>query len=916
MKKKLIEVALPLEAINRGCVEDKNRKTGHIRNLHKWFAPMPLPLWRAMLFAAIVEDPSESLPEDQAEQERERLTRLIERLSQFEAYKDEALLSDVRSEVARAVGSNPPTVVDPFCGGGSTALEAQRLGLVTRASDLNPVPVLITTVLCRVPGLFGGLPPIGSTRNDSLNLTEAPLRLSGFKADVEHYAARVRELAWQRLEEHYPPASGATPFAYRWAWTVASPDPAFQGRHTPLVSNWWLSRHKSSRAWVKPVQQNGDIRFEIRTDREPENPTAGRAGAVCLHSGNVMPAKYVRAEGRAGRLRQTMLAIAARKGGRTLYLAPSEEQLAAATSVPVSHISGISMPRAALGFRVQQYGVQNFIDLFTRRQANTLATFAQIIPGVRDEILADAVRAGLKNDDISLEQGGKGASAYADAIAAVLGLCIGKMAQSNCVLVRWFVDPRNGSGKATPAFDRHAIPMVWDFVETNPFGGSVGDWTGPVLQTALRAFELAVPSAIPTKVSQQDARSVGGELPTNALIAADPPYYGNIGYADLSDFFYLWLREALRPVFPRLLATVATPKDDELIATPHRHEGGLAEANDYFRTGFTEVFGALASRADPRFPVLIVYAIKQTEQSGAAGESTGWEVFLRGLVDAGLTIVATWPVRTTTDTRMIGIGTNALASAIFVVTRRRPANAATATRRDFINALKAELPAAVNHLQRANIAPVDLAQAAIGPGMAVYTRYARVLDASGSAVSVREALALINQTLDEVLARQEGDLDADTRWALAWFEQSGFSEGEYGVAETLSKAKNTSVQGMEDAGVLASKGGKVRLLRPNELPADWDAAADPRLSVWETVHHLVRVLEAGGESAAAELVVQLGTTVEVARELTYRLYTVCERKKWAQEALSYNGLVQSWPEIMRLARKSGQIPTDQPIPFE
>ena len=547
--------------------------------------------------------------------------------------------------------------------------------------------------------------------------------------------------------------------------------------------------------------------------------------------------------------------------------------------------------------------------MFTKRQAYSLATFSRLIEGIHNEILKDAIHAGFADDGVSLELDGQGARAYADAIAAILGLCVGKMAQSNNILVRWFIDPRNGSGKATPAFDRHAIPMVWDFVETNPFGGSVGDWTGPVLETGLKAFELAVPEAPPTHVAQQDARLVVRSLPAHSLIATDPPYYANIGYADLSDFFYIWLREALKPVFPKLFGTLATPKEDELIATPYRHAGSIDRANEYFRVGFAKVFGELAEKADQRFPVLIVYAIKQAEQSDDMTSSTGWEIFLDGLVEAGLAIVATWPVRTTTDTRMIGIGNNALASAIFVVGRRRIASAPTATRREFIAALQGELPAALGHLQRSNIAPVDLAQAAIGPGMAVYTRYARVLNATGLALSVREALELINQILDEALAEQESDFDADSRWALAWFEHSGFAEGEYGVAETLSKAKNTSVGGMVQAGIVASKGGKVRLLKPAELPANWDPSKDPRLTAWEIVHQLIRALEdpnAGGEEAAADLVAKLGRKAEVARELAYRLYALCERKKRAAEALSYNGLVQSWPEITRLAREGAK----------
>jgi putative DNA methylase len=902
VRKKLIEVALPLFAVNRGSEEDKNRKTGHIRNLHKWFAPMPLPAWRAMLFAALVDYPEDGLSPDIVEEERSRLFRIVERLADFNSYRDRDLISDAQREIARAVGDLAPTIVDPFCGGGSTLLEAQRLGLPVRGSDLNPVPVLITTVLCRIPSVFGETSPVNPV---SRAAPKPHVGLGGFRSDVTHYASRVREIAWDLLKSYYPSTGSATPFAYRWAWTVASPDPSSHGAHTPLISNWVLSRHKSSAAWVEPVPANGAVNYRIRYAGDPTEPTTGRTAAKCIYTGSPIPLEYIREQGRSHLLRQEMFAIGVRENDRLVYVAPSEEQVVAANSVPNTVMQGIPMPRAALGFRVQQYGISNFLDLFTPRQRFAIETFANAVDAVHSEILKAAIGAGRTNDGISLEEGGTGARAYADAVTAVLGLCVGKMAQSNNILVRWFIDPRNGSGKATPAFDRHAVPMVWDFVETNPFGGSVGDWTGPVLETALRAFDLCVPGAGPTTVLQQDARRVADGRIANTMIATDPPYYSNIGYADLSDFFYLWLRESLRSAFPKLLSTVATPKEDELIATPFRHGGDIEQANQYFRSGFSAVFGQLAKQADPRFPIVIVYAIKQAEEIDETIGSTGWEVFLGGLVDAGLMIVATWPVRTTTDTRMIGIGNNALASAIFVVGRLRPSDSPTISLRDFLGALKSELPIAIDHLRKSNIAPVDLAQAAIGPGMGVYTRYAGILDASGKRLTVREALAIINQTLDEMFAEQESDFDRETRWALTWFEEFGFEQGEYGVAETLTKAKNTSVSRMSDAGILQSGAGKVRLLRPAELGAEIAVERGTELTAWEVVHLLIQVFEANGENSAAELVAKLGTRSEIARDLAYRLYTICERKKRSKEALSYNALVQSWPEIVRLSGHEG-----------
>ena len=907
-RKKLIEVALPLEAINRGCIEDKNRKTGHIRNIHKWFAPMPLPSWRAMLFASLVDDPGGSLPKELADKERERLLDIVARLSAFQAYEDSSLLELAQQEIRNSLGDLLPTVVDPFCGGSSTILEAQRLGLPTRASDLNPIPVIITTTLTRAPQLFRNRPAV--CPNQANRLFEKRRNLEGFKTDILYYASRVRELAWERLSGHYPLIDDAIPFAYRWAWTVESPNPAAGGHHTPLVSNWWLSRHRNGKAWIQPKSGDNGITFSIQTEGEPPAPTTGRSAAACLYGASLtpIPLPYIREMGRSGRLSLALMAVAARKGSKTLYFSPTDSQKNAALAVPPIELSGIEMPEAALGFRVQQYGINNFRDLFTRRQAFAVNTFAESVRTIRNEIIRDAIAAGMDVDELSLESGGLGAVAYADSISGFLGLCIGKLAQSNNILVRWFIDPRNGSGKATPAFDRHAVPMVWDFVETNPFGGSVGDWMGPVLETAMKALELCSESGTPAEVVQQDARDVAQSISFNSLIATDPPYYANIGYADLSDFFYLWLRVALRDAFPKLFGTMATPKNAELIASPFRHEGSISAANEYFRAGFSDVFGKLARRVDPTFPMLIVYAIKQSEESDEGVSSTGWEVFLGGLADAGLEIVATWPVRTSVDTRMIGIGNNALASAIFVIVRSRSKDAVAVSTREFLTALRSELPQALRYLQKCSIAPVDLAQAAIGPGMAVFTSFEKVVDATGSILSISDALKFINQELDSVLVEQEGDFDSDTRWALTWFDQMGFAEGDYGLAETLSKAKNTSVAGMMDAGILSSGGGKVRLLKPEELNANWEPETDTRKPVWEALHHLVRALNQGGETTAAMLAARLGSRADAARELAYRLYILCERKHRAQEALAYNALVQSWPEIQRLARETESRP--------
>jgi putative DNA methylase len=539
-----------------------------------------------------------------------------------------------------------------------------------------------------------------------------------------------------------------------------------------------------------------------------------------------------------------------------------------------------------------------------------LTTFSDLVGEAMAQVKRDALAAGLPDDGQPLRDGGTGATAYAEAVGVYLGCGISRSADFWSSLCIWANQPKNEL--VTHLFGRQAIPMAWDHAEANPFSESGGNFEKNLSYVAKGIDYLS--GAAAGQASQVDAAR--NSVSTGKLVSTDPPYYDNIGYADLSDYFYVWLRRSLRPVFPDLFATLAVPKAEELVATPYRH-GSKEKAEAFFLDGMTQATHRLAEQAHPAFPVTVYYAFKQSESESDKGSaSTGWETFLDAVIRAGFAVSGTWPMRTERQGRMIGNDANALASSIVLVCRPRAASAPTATRREFVSALKAELPAALPELQKANIAPVDLAQAAIGPGMAVYTRFARVLDAEGKPLSVREALALINATLDEALAEQEGDFDADSRWALAWFEQSGFAEGEYGVAETLSKAKNTSVGGMVEAGILASKRGKVRLLEPDELPADWDPATDARLTAWEMVHHLIRVLEAGGETAAAELLGKLGAKAEVARELCYRLYTIFERKKRAQEALRYNALVQSWPEIARLARERGTRRAEQTSLFE
>ncbi|MGH7615814.1 MAG: DUF1156 domain-containing protein [Gemmatimonadaceae bacterium] len=564
----------------------------------------------------------------------------------------------------------------------------------------------------------------------------------------------------------------------------------------------------------------------------------------------------------------------------------------------------VAMPDNPRWFSPPLYGLKTYGDLFTPRQLVALTTFSDLVSEARERVHRDALAAGLSGGTKSLRDGGNGSVAYSEAVAMYLAFAQSKACNRNTSLCLW----EHRMDRLVATFGRQALPMVWDYAETNPLAGAGGDIFGTV-QSVCEVLEKQFGFGSIGEVSQADA--VTQTVSCEKLISTDPPYYDNIGYADLSDFFYVWLRRSLRATFPELFATVAVPKADELVATPYRH-GGKEKAESFFLNGMTQAMHRLAEQAHPAFPVTIYYAFKQSESETSIGTaSTGWETFLDAVIRAGFAISGTWPMRTEQPKGLRAFEQNALASSIILVCGKREAAALTATRREFGLALKPELPRALAHLQRGNIAPVDLAQAAIGPGMAVYTRYAKVLDAEGRPLSVRDALTLINQTLDEALSEQEGDFDADTRFALAWFEQSGFEDGQFGVADVLARAKVTSVDGLVDAKILKAGRGKVRLLKPEELPANWDPATDPRLTAWEIVHHLIRVLATGGEGAAAALVATLGSKAEVARELCYRLYTLCERKKRAVEALAYNGLVQSFPEILRLAREGGEARTEQ-----
>jgi len=926
IRKKLIEIALPLEAINRESAREKSIRHGHPSTLHLWWARRPLAACRAVLFASLVDDPSscpEQFPTEEAqERERQRLFRIIEELVKWENSGNELVLEQARSEIRRSCNGNPPPVLDPFCGGGSIPLEAQRLGLETHASDLNPVAVLITKALIEIPPRFANRPPVHPTKDK--RLTEAEWHgARGLAEDIRYYGQWMRDEAERRIGHLYPKVKlpleqgggEATVIAWLWARTVACANPAC-GAQMPLVRSFWLSTKKGKKAWVEPRvdKQAKKVQFEVRTgEGMPQNPPKIGRGAKfrCLVCEQLANDQHIKDQGMTGRMGAQLMAIVAEGNNRRVYLPPNDEHIAVSLEAKPDWAPEEELPHEPRAIWCTLYGLKTYRDLFTLRQLTALTTFSDLISEARKRVLADAIASGLTNDGEPLNMGGMGATAYADSVATFLTFGVSKLTDNASALCSWHSGAEHQKIRAT--FGRQALPMVWDFAEGNVFS----DPTGNFFRQLTLIAEVLERGAISSgerrgKAIQLDATSAINGL-KRPLTSTDPPYYDNIGYADLSDFFYVWLRRSLGKIFPNLFSTLLVPKAQELVATPYRFGGDAQKAKAFFEEGLCKAFAHMHEVQHPNYPHTVFYAFKEAETDEEDGNSsqptasTGWETMLEGLLTAGFTINGTWPVRSELSNRTVASGTNALASSIVLACRPRPENAPLATRREFIAALKRELPDALKKLQHGNIAPVDLAQAAIGPGMAVFSRYAKVLEADGTPMRVRTALALINQGLDEVLTEQEGEFDADTRWAVAWFEQSGFDEGLFGTAETLSKAKNTAVRGMVEAGILAARTGKVRLLCRDELPEDWDPTTDRRIAVWEVTQHLIRALEQQGETGAAALVQKVGGLGEVARDLAYRLYGICERKKWAQEALAYNSLVIAWPEIVRLA---GQSPSE------
>ncbi len=914
VKKKLIEVALPLDAINAASAREKSIRHGHPSTLHLWWARRPLAAARAVIWASLVDDPSahpEEFPtEEEQAAERERLFRILEELVVWENSNDERVLGAAKAEIRKSMGDDLPPLLDPFAGGGAIPLEAQRLGLEAYAQDLNPVAVTINKAMIEIPPLFAGKPAVNpdARRREGMETWEGN---NGLASDVEHYGNWMKEEAKRRIGRLYPkvrvPAEQgggeATVIAWLWARTVKCPNPAC-GHEAILVRSFDLSKKKGKEWHVEPRCEGGEVRFEVAAGKATREGTVNRKGATCVHCGAPISFEHVREESRGGRMGAKLMAVVAEGRGGRIYIAPDEAQVAAA-DVPMPE----DYPQGKLAYypghlNTNVYGLDEFWKLFTNRQLTALTTFSELVGEAQKKAESDAVAAGLADDGVGLADGGTGARAYGEAIGVYLANLVDQLANHNSSICSWHA----GNTQLRNVFSRQAIPMTWDYAESNPFCNSSGCFDNLFIRMT-EAFQ-GLPDIVSKSgtARQFDAQSDNGMR--GILVSTDPPYYDNIGYADLSDFFYVWLRQSLRNTYPKLFSTMLVPKHEELVATPYREDRGKDGAREFFEEGMFSTFRQVNKYAREDVPVTIYYAFKQSETETSndveSTASTGWETMLSAIIRAGFSITGTWPMRTEMANRNIASGKNALASSIVLVCRKRAEGAPMGTRRDFVGALKRELRPALDKLRASNIAPVDLAQSAIGPGIGVYSRYSKVLEADGGPMTVRSALQLINQEIDAYFSDQDGELDRESRFCVELYTQCAFNDIRFGEADVLARAKNTSIAGLAAKGLLEAEKGNVRLLTREEIRESHDLSAP----TWLRTQQLTRAMETGGVEASAQAAREmLDGSAEHAKALAYRLFTIADKKGWQQEAFAYNSLVSAWGEIQaRAAQLAAQKP--------
>lgn len=910
-KKKLIEVALPLEAINEASAREKSIRHGHPSTLHLWWARRPLAAARAVIFSSLVDDPSshpDQFPTEEAqEKERQRLFNILERLVVWENSNDEKLLAEAKAEISRSTDGNIPEFLDPFAGGGAIPLEAQRLGLKAHASDLNPVAVMINKAMIEIPPKFQGLPPVNPEARAKLGSELAWKGSTGLAEDVRYYGEWMKEEAFKRIGHLYPKAklpngTDATVIAWIWARTVKCPNPAC-GCEMPLVNSFSLSKKKGNEYWIVPEVVQGKIQYRVSNEGlAPKSIKVSRGGQFrCVSCGNITKSEYIHREFCEDRTGRHLLAIVAEGKNNRVYLSPNDSHFEIANcSMPETYPEAEMNQKCTDLISGRGYGFEYWHELFTNRQLVALTTFSNLVAEAQQKAYEDAVMAGIADDDIGLDAGGSGAKAYGEAVGVYLAFLVDQMANHSSSICSW----NSVNTQMRNVFSRQAIPMVWDYAECNIFSSSSGSFNN-LHERMIKAFNNLPIKTLQSTASQFDATKENGLR--SIMVSTDPPYYDNIGYADLSDFFYVWMRRSLRNTFPRLFSTMLVPKVEELVATPYRFNGDKEKARDFFEEGMLKTFKQVYKYTRDDIPVTIYYAFKQSE-TGAEDEeetdgsqittaSTGWDTMLSAIIQAGFAITGTWPIRTEKLGRVIGIGANALASSIVIVCRKRIPSTSFVTRKDFLATLRRELKPALVQLQHANIAPVDLAQSAIGPGMAVYSRNGKVLDADGTPMSVRSALQIINQLIDEFFNEQEGDLDSESRFCVDLFSQVAFNPIKYGTAEVLATARSISISKLAQAGVLSSSKGSVQLNFREDLP---EFSVMNSNVTWLVTQQITKAFEKHGIDGATKILARVsGPMAENAKALAYRLYTIAERKGWATEAYAYNVLVSSWMDIQQ-----------------
>lgn len=890
MKKKLIEVALPLDAINEASAREKSIRHGHPSTLHLWWARRPLATARAVIFASMIDDPSEC-PEkfptaESQEKERQRLFKIIEEIIKWENSGNEEIFSKALDEIKNSVGENLPAVFDPFAGGGTIPLEAQRLGLNSFASDLNPVAVMINKAMIELPAKFKNLPPVNPDSKKTIGNESDWHGSDGLAEDILYYGKLLKTLAFEKIGNLYPQIFSPehkkdfTVIAWLWARTVTCSNPACR-HHMPLVHSFKLSAKQN--IFVNPIVDGEEIKFEICSGEKniPEG-TVSRNGAKCLFCGSLVPLSHVRAEAKAGRMSAKLMAIVAEGKNGRIYLSPTDEHEKIADVEKPDEFLG-ELPEKALGFRVQEYGITEWNQLFTNRQLKALITFGNLISEIQSQIIEDG-----------------GTEDYSNAVAVYLAFLIDRMAEYNSSGCSMNISVENIRG----IFGRQAVPMVWDYAESNPFSQSSGSLE-KTLKWITETFKY-LPTKKISEVNRHSAlKKFSFEKPV--IVSSDPPYYDNIGYANLSEFFYVWMRRPLKKIYPELFLRMNFPKDEEVIAEPARFNGNKEAAKKFFEDGMFQALQNIYEIADENFPVTIYYAFKQQDSEDDGSASTGWETMLNAIIRAGFQITATLPMRTEMKSRMRSHDSNALASSIVLACRKRPPENKNCDKGSFLQKLKTELKISLEKMKNANIAPVDMAQAAIGPGIGIYSRYEKITDMNDNALTVRDALKIINAEVAEILGNPAGKFDAASQFCVDLFAQKAFNEISFGEADVLARAKNISVSKLEELGAVISARGRVRLTDRDEmnltdenrhLNKNFVKKLSETKCAWLWLQGLVKVFGKAGNEGAAELLVKFSGGEETLKNLAYLLYDICEKKSWAKEGTGYNEIVVEWNTIL------------------